>query len=124
MALPEELRAGLQNLLASGSFEIRESCSRVPPVPPVSWEVPGGAGKASRPLLGGELQPEAPRHSGTQGNRKPDLPRQAADYWARIRRHQAQGHLARYGYFSGMQLQASPPIVFGLDSSCLPHESQ
>jgi hypothetical protein len=121
MALPEELRAGLQNLLASGSFEIRESCSRVPPV---SWEVPGGAGKASRPLLGGELQPEAPRHSGTQGNRKPDLPRQAADYWVRIRRHQAQGHLARYGYFSGMQLQASPPIVFGLDSSCLPHESQ
>jgi hypothetical protein len=93
MALPEELRAGQQNLLASGSFEIRESCSRVTPVPPVSWEVPRGPGKA-------------------------------ADYWARIRRHQAQGDLARYGYFSGMQLQASRPIVFGLDSSCLPHESQ
>jgi hypothetical protein len=43
MALPEEPRAGQQNLLASGSCEIRESCSRVPPV---SWEVPGGAGKA------------------------------------------------------------------------------
>jgi hypothetical protein len=42
----------------------------------------------------------------------PDLPLQAADYWTRIRRHQAQGDLARYGYFSGMQLQPSPPIVY------------
>jgi hypothetical protein len=42
----------------------------------------------------------------------PDLPLQAADYWARIRRHQAQGDLARNGYFSGMQLQAAPPIVY------------
>jgi hypothetical protein len=42
----------------------------------------------------------------------PDLPLQAADYWARIRCHQTQGDLARYGYFSGMQLQASPPIVY------------
>jgi hypothetical protein len=42
----------------------------------------------------------------------PDLPLQAADYWVRIRRHQAQGDLARYGYFSGLQLQAAPPIVY------------
>jgi len=34
-----------------------------------------------------------------------------ADYWTRIRRHQAQGDLARFGYFSGMQLRASPPII-------------
>jgi len=40
----------------------------------------------------------------------PDLPLQAADYWSRIRRHLAQGDLARYGYFSGMELQATPPI--------------
>jgi hypothetical protein len=42
----------------------------------------------------------------------PDLPLQAADYWVRIRRHQAQGDLVRFGYFSGMQLQAAPPIVY------------
>jgi len=42
----------------------------------------------------------------------PDLPLQAADYWLRIRRHQAQGDLARYGYFSGSQLQDAPPIVY------------
>jgi hypothetical protein len=40
------------------------------------------------------------------------LPLQAADYWTRIRGHQAQGDLVRFGYFSGMQLQASPPIVY------------
>ena len=34
-----------------------------------------------------------------------DLPLQAADYWSRIRRHQEAGHLARYGYFPGVQLQ-------------------
>ncbi len=42
----------------------------------------------------------------------PDLPLQAAHYWLRIRRHQAQGDLARYGYFPGLQLQAAPPMVF------------
>jgi hypothetical protein len=42
----------------------------------------------------------------------PDLPLQAADYWARVRRHQAQGDLARYGYFPGMELQSAPPIVY------------
>jgi hypothetical protein len=42
----------------------------------------------------------------------PDLPLQAADYWMRIRRHQVQGDLARYGYFPGMELQASPPVVY------------
>jgi hypothetical protein len=55
MALSEELRAGLQNLLASGSFEIRESCSRVTPLPPVSWERRGAPENCSR-RSGGELQ--------------------------------------------------------------------
>lgn len=42
----------------------------------------------------------------------PDLPLQAANYWVRIRRHQAQDDLARYGYFSGTQLQSAPPILY------------
>jgi hypothetical protein len=42
----------------------------------------------------------------------PELPLQAADYWDRIRRHHAQGNLARYGYFAGLQLQPQPPIVY------------
>jgi len=41
-----------------------------------------------------------------------DLPLQAADYWERIRRHQGQGNLARYGYFPGLQLQTTPSIVY------------
>ncbi len=40
------------------------------------------------------------------------LPLQAADYWLRIRRHLAQGDLARYGYFPGIELQTAPPIVY------------
>lgn len=41
-----------------------------------------------------------------------DLPLQAGDYWARIRRHQQAGDFARYGYFSGITLQPAPPLVF------------
>jgi hypothetical protein len=41
-----------------------------------------------------------------------ELPLQAADYWKRIRRHQVQGDLARYGYFLGLELQAAPPILY------------
>jgi hypothetical protein len=41
-----------------------------------------------------------------------DLPLQAADYWSRIRRHQAHGDIARYGYFPGIELQAVPLIVY------------
>lgn len=41
-----------------------------------------------------------------------DLPLQAADYWARIRRHQAHGDLTRYGYFPGIELQSSLPLVY------------
>ena len=41
-----------------------------------------------------------------------NLPLQAADYWLRIKRHLEQGDIARYGYFPGVQLQSSPPLVF------------
>jgi hypothetical protein len=39
-----------------------------------------------------------------------DLPLQAADYWSRIRRHQAHGDIARYGYFPGIDLQPVPIV--------------
>jgi hypothetical protein len=42
----------------------------------------------------------------------PDLPLQAADYWTRIRRHQAHGDLCRYGFFPGMELQSAAPILY------------
>jgi hypothetical protein len=44
-----------------------------------------------------------------KASENPDLPPQAADYWARVRRHQAQGDLMRYGYFPGLELQPAPP---------------
>ena len=47
-----------------------------------------------------------------KASENPDLPLQAADYWARLRRHQAQGDLARYGYFPGLELQSAPPRVY------------
>jgi len=40
------------------------------------------------------------------------LPVQAADYWLRIRRHLAQGDFTKYGYFPGLQLQTTAPIVY------------
>ena len=40
------------------------------------------------------------------------LPLQAADYWLRIRRHQLQGDFASQGYFYGIQLQDTPPLVY------------
>jgi len=42
----------------------------------------------------------------------PQLPLQAADYWQRIRRHQALGDLPRYGYFPQIELQNTPPILY------------
>ena len=42
----------------------------------------------------------------------PELPLQAADYWTRIHRHQLLGDLQRYGYFSRLELQSTPPIVY------------
>ena len=40
------------------------------------------------------------------------LPLQAAGYWLRIRRHLDQHDFARYGYFPGIELQATPPLVY------------
>lgn len=37
---------------------------------------------------------------------------QAVKYWLRVRRHLAQGDFARLGYFSGLQLQTVPPLVY------------
>ncbi len=47
-----------------------------------------------------------------KASENPDLPLQAADYWLRIRRQQAQGDLARYGYFTSTELQSAPPLVY------------
>lgn len=40
------------------------------------------------------------------------LPLQTADYWLRVRRHLERGDFARLGYFSGIQLQPTPPLVY------------
>jgi hypothetical protein len=37
---------------------------------------------------------------------------QAADYWLRVRWHQEQGDLRRYGYFPGVELGPEPPLLF------------
>jgi hypothetical protein len=52
-----------------------------------------------------------------------DLPLQAADYWSRIRRHRAQGNLARYGYFTGIELQSAAPLVYLVAPSLRFHPS-
>jgi hypothetical protein len=41
------------------------------------------------------------------------LPLQAAaDYWLRVRRQLQSGEIARYGYFPGVALQPSSPLVY------------
>jgi hypothetical protein len=40
------------------------------------------------------------------------LPLQAADYWLRVRRQLQSGEIARYGYFPGIVLQQTPPLVY------------
>ncbi len=40
------------------------------------------------------------------------LPLQAANYWLRIWRHLLQDDFPRYGYFTGIELQATAPIVY------------
>jgi len=37
---------------------------------------------------------------------------QAAGYWRHVRHHLDQGDLSRYGYFPGLPLQATPPLVY------------
>lgn len=52
-----------------------------------------------------------------------ELPRQAGDYWSRIRRHQHAGDLARYGYFSGVALQSTPPLVYLISPALRFHQT-
>ena len=40
------------------------------------------------------------------------LPVQAVDYWLRVRRHQRQGDFQEYGYFSGVEIDPRPPLVW------------
>jgi hypothetical protein len=40
------------------------------------------------------------------------LPMQAAGYWNRIRHHLQQGDFQRNGYFTGVELQQAPPLVY------------
>jgi hypothetical protein len=37
---------------------------------------------------------------------------QAADYWLRVRWHQQQDDIRRYGYFPGVELRPDPPLLF------------
>jgi hypothetical protein len=40
------------------------------------------------------------------------LPIQAVDYWLRVRRHQREGDFQQFGYFSGVELDPQPPLVW------------
>lgn len=40
------------------------------------------------------------------------LPLQAADYWLRVRKHLERGEISRYGYFPGVELQQTHPLVY------------
>jgi hypothetical protein len=37
---------------------------------------------------------------------------QAVDYWLRVRRHQRERDFQRFGYFSGVELDPHPPLVW------------
>jgi hypothetical protein len=37
---------------------------------------------------------------------------QAADYWLRVRWHQQQDDIRRYGYFPGIEIRPEPPLLF------------
>lgn len=37
---------------------------------------------------------------------------QGADYWLRVRAHQEHGELQKYGYFTGVELQNRPPLLY------------
>lgn len=40
------------------------------------------------------------------------VPIQAVDYWLRVRRHQRDGDFQRQGYFSSVELDPQPPLVW------------
>jgi hypothetical protein len=39
-------------------------------------------------------------------------PMQAVDYWLRVRRHQREGDFARHGYFTDVELDPAPPLIW------------
>lgn len=47
-----------------------------------------------------------------KANEDPIFLLQAAKYWLRIRKHLQQQDFARYGYFTGVNLQTNPPVVY------------
>jgi len=40
------------------------------------------------------------------------LPIQAVDYWLRVRRHQREGDFQRNGYFTGVEIDPQPPLIW------------
>jgi hypothetical protein len=40
------------------------------------------------------------------------LPIQAVDYWLRVRRHQLDGDFQLHGYFTGIELDSKPPLIW------------
>ena len=40
------------------------------------------------------------------------MPIQAVDYWLRVRAHQREGEFASYGYFTGVELDPRPPLLW------------
>ncbi len=48
---------------------------------------------------------------------------QGADYWLRVRWHQAQQDFSRYGYFPGITLDPRPPLLFFVAPSLQFHPS-
>jgi hypothetical protein len=51
------------------------------------------------------------------------LPLQAVDYWLRVRWHARQDDFQRYGYFPGIELQGTPPLLYLVAPGFLFHPS-
>jgi hypothetical protein len=51
------------------------------------------------------------------------LPLQAVDYWLRVRRHQQQNDFQQEGYFSGVEIDPRPPLVWLVAPSFQFHSS-
>jgi hypothetical protein len=49
------------------------------------------------------------------------LPLQGLDYWARVHWHHSRGEFQQYGYFSGLQLSARPPLLMLIAPSLRVH---
>jgi hypothetical protein len=51
------------------------------------------------------------------------LPLQGLDYWARVLWHHGRGEFQQFGYFSGLQLSAKPPLLLLVAPSLRVHPS-